>query len=278
VGESGEETRKRITAMLVAGRRMAYFANCQHHLSDPTLLTAITDSVFRTRMLGTTSAASDIEVGNETEFALSGNTGITCIEDYERRLRKILLECYEEDINSRKFNRSDLWGWIVENRALVLSAIHTLFLYWVEQGQPMGTTPFTSFPAWAEIVGGVMVCNELGNPCLPHQDDDQYGGDLRTRAMTALYEMMYRDSPDVWVTKDQSYQFITRGQRGTMGLDGDDRLSWFGDLDDGPKKQENRVRAGLAIKAFKKRVLGGIRMEVDESVRAARQRMRFVFA
>jgi hypothetical protein len=71
VGESSEETRKRITAALVAGRRMMYFANCQFHLSDPTLLTAITDSVFRTRMLGATDAESDLEIINEIEFALS---------------------------------------------------------------------------------------------------------------------------------------------------------------------------------------------------------------
>jgi hypothetical protein len=275
IGESSEETRKRITAMLVAGRRMAYFANCQHHLSDPTFLTAITDSVFRTRMLGTTSAASDLELANETEYALSGNTGITCIEDYERRLRKILLEAYEEDINSRQFNRSDLWGWIVDNRSLILSAIHTLFLYWIEKGQPLGKTPFASFSVWAEIVGGVMVCNELGDPCLPHQDDDQYGGDLKTRAMTALYEMMYRDFPDTWVSKEQIYQRITIGKRGTMGLNGDDRLDWFGDLENDMK---SRVKTGLALKAFKKRILSGIRMGVDESERADRNKYRFVLA
>src|SRR5208282_1730145 len=82
VGESSEETRKRITTALVAGRRMMYFANCQHHLSDPT---------FRTRMLGATSAESDLELTNEMEFALSANVGITYKEDYERRMRKIVL-------------------------------------------------------------------------------------------------------------------------------------------------------------------------------------------
>ena len=223
---------------------------------------------------GTTSAASDLELANETEYALSGNTGITCIEDYERRLRKILLEAYEEDINSRQFKRSDLWGWIVDNRSLILSAIHTLFLYWIEQGQPLGKTPFASFPAWAEIVGGVMVCNELGDPCLPHQDDDQYGGDLRTRAMTALYEMMYRVHPDLWVTKGQIYQQITIG-RGTLVLDGDDRLEWFGDLKNDMK---SRVKTGLAIKAFRKRILSGIRMEVDEASKAERNKYKFALA
>ena len=99
-GESSEETRKRITAALVSGRRMMYFANCQFHLSDPALLTAITDSIFRIRMLGSTDASSDLELVNELEFSLSANIGLTCREDYERRTRKITLAYYEEHENS----------------------------------------------------------------------------------------------------------------------------------------------------------------------------------
>ena len=80
--------------------------------------------------------------------------------------------------------------------------------------------------------------------------------------MTALYEMMYRVHPDVWVTKGQIYQQITIGKRGTLVLDGDDRLEWFGDLENDMK---SRVKTGLAIKAFRKRILSSIRMEVDEA-------------
>jgi hypothetical protein len=274
VGENSEETRKRITAALVAGRRMMYFANCQHHLSDPTLLTAITDSVFRTRMLGATNAESDLEIINEMEFALSANMGITCKEDFERRIRKITLEFFEQDPNSRRFNRPDLWQWVVENRALVLSAIHTLVLHWLETGQPQGKTPFTSFPVWAHTVGGILTANGLGDPCLPQMDDDHFGGDLRTRAMTALYETIFERGPDVWWTKEQIYRSITDAQHGRIGLDGDDRLEWFGDLNNEVKKQDNRTKVGLSIKAFKGRILNDIKMEVDTSQRSARQKIR----
>src|SRR5258708_33646141 len=94
IGESSEETRKRITSALVAGRRMMYFANCQFHLSDPTLLTAITDSTFRVRMLGRTDANRDLELQNEREFGLSANIGLTTVEHFERRSVKISLACY----------------------------------------------------------------------------------------------------------------------------------------------------------------------------------------
>jgi len=275
VGESSEETRKRITTALVAGRRMMYFANCQHHLSDPNLLTAITDHTFRTRMLGATSAESDLELTNEMEFALSANVGITYKEDYERRMRKIVLEFYAQDINARKFTRPNLWAWVLKNRGLVLSAIHTLFLHWVKAGMPKGESPFTSFPVWAEEVGGLLMANGLGDPCLP-QADDHFGGDLRTRAMTALYETVYQANQDNWATKDQICMFISAAQHGGMGIDGDDRLDWFGDLMDGPKKQENRVRLGLALKSFNGRELSDLKMEIDTTqLKTARQKIKF---
>jgi len=274
VGESSEETRKRITTALVAGRRMMYFANCQHYLADPNLLTAITDSIFRTRMLGATTAESDLDLVNEMEFALSANVGITYKEDFERRIRKIVLEFYAQDINARKFNRANLWAWILKNRELILSAIHTLFLHWVRAGMPKGKTPFTSFPVWAEEAGGMLIANGLGDPCLP-QADNHFGGDLRTRAMTALYETIYQSNKDNWTNKDQVYQLIAVAQHGSMGIDGDDRLEWFGDLMDGPKKQENRVRAGLAIKAFNGRELNEIKMEIDTTNKARSQKIRF---
>ena len=274
VGENSEETRKRITTALVAGRRMMYFANCQHHLSDPNLLTAITDSTFRTRMLGATNAESDLELTNEMEFALSANVGITYKEDFERRLRKIVLEFYAQDINARKFNRPNLWAWVLKNRGLVLSAIHTLFLHWMKAGMPKGGNPFTSFPVWAEEVGGLLVTNGLGDPCLP-QADDHFGGDLRTRAMTALYETIYQGNENNWTSKEQICMLVHAAQHGSMGIDGDDRLDWFGDLMDGPKKQENRVKLGLALKSFNGRVLSDLKMEIDTSSRAARQKIKF---
>src|SRR6202011_6137352 len=135
----------------------------------------------------------------------------------ERRIRKITLEFFEQDPNGRKFNRPNLWQWVLQNRALILSAIHTLVWQWLEEGQPQGKTPFTSFPVWAQTVVGILVANGLGDPCLPQVDADQFGGDLRTRAMTALYETMFERGPDVWWSKEQVYLAITDAQRGTVG-------------------------------------------------------------
>jgi hypothetical protein len=270
IGENSEETRKRITSALVAGRRMMYFANCQYHLADPTLLTAITDSTFRVRMLGRTDASSDLELPNEIEFALSANIGLTCREDYERRSRKITLAYYDEDENSRTFSQPDLHRFVKENRSRTLSAIHTLFEDWADAGSPKGETPFTSYPQWAEIVGGIMMHHGLGDPCLPHAESN-FGGDLKTRAMKALFTVCFDVDPGNWWSKREIFEEVTEAQN-----DGNDDLAYFGELSHEPEARKARTRLGIALKEFANRTLGGVTMTIDDSsTHSDRHQFRF---
>ena len=230
---SKEETWKRITSATLAGRRMMYFANCVNELDDPYLATAVTDTVFRARTLGTNSAKSDLDLEMEIDFALSAN-GLTYKEDFERRMRRVTLSFFEQDANSRRFNRPDLWGWILENRVLILCAIHTLFLKWVRQGCPKGQTPFTSFSAWGETAGGIMMVNNLGDSCLAQVS--QFSRNPQEVALIALWEIAFATTSgdaEAVFTKPQLYTLITHSQKGLVGLGGDDRLDYFGSLEDG---------------------------------------------
>lgn len=85
-----EETRKRITAALMAGRMLMHLANCQGHINDATLIGAITARVIRVRNLGSTSADADLELQNEMEFSMSANVGVTYREDNEPRTGALL--------------------------------------------------------------------------------------------------------------------------------------------------------------------------------------------
>src|SRR4029077_17657183 len=96
LGEDSEETRKRITTAIWAGRRMMHFANCQGFIESATVIQAITGNLWRTRALGSTSAESDLELPNEIEFSISANVGLTYCEDLEPRMRKIELAFYDE--------------------------------------------------------------------------------------------------------------------------------------------------------------------------------------
>jgi hypothetical protein len=101
IGDKPEETCKRITAGLMAGRRFFHFANCQGYLQDKCFIQAITDMIWRDRLLGGNSAANDLQIPNEAEYSISANQGLTCRDDVPPRVRKINLAFYDEDANAR---------------------------------------------------------------------------------------------------------------------------------------------------------------------------------
>jgi hypothetical protein len=180
ISDDPDETCKRITAGLMAGRRFFHFANCQGHLSDKYFIQAITDMIWRARLLGSNDAASDLQVPNEAEYSLSANQGMTMREDVEPRLRKIDLVFYEEDANSRIFPVEDLHGWARINRPQLLSAAYTIFDYWKKKGMPEGK-PFSSYKRWGRTIGGVLETIEQGDPTLPHENQPLFSGDVRTK-------------------------------------------------------------------------------------------------
>ncbi len=269
---NSEETRKRITAANMAGRRMMHFANCQTHIDDPVFIGAITSHVFSARNLGSTDARADLRLPNEIEFSISANVGLTYREDVEPRCRKIALFLEQEDANARDFEIKLLHQYVLRHRADLLSAIASLVGAWIDAGCPEGRTPFTSFPQWAATVGGIMTFHGLGDPCLPHvEDGSEVGGDRADRAMRALYALCHETYPDTWIEKQAVYQVVAQAE------DNDD-LSFFGGFSEEESKK-TKTRIGMFLKKFDRRELGGIRLELDRSTeKTQRQLVRFIRA
>jgi hypothetical protein len=270
ITDKPEETIKRIVSALRAGRRMMHFANCQHYLDDVGLIQAITAPTLSARSLGSNDAASDLELPNEIDFSLSAN-GLTYREDFEPRMRKIPLEFFEEDPNKRTFPNPFLHNWVRENRVKILSAIYSLFRHWIKTGAPGGKTLFSSFPRWAEVVGGVMAAASLGDPCLPHEGEDLIGGDQREKAMRVLFTIGYEDSPEQWIKKSDIYDLISQQSENNPALE------WFGSFNgDAKEKRSATTRTGTALTTFRNRVLSGVRLAIDTSTSSA-QHWRYMF-
>jgi DNA polymerase-1 len=278
IGDQAEETSKRIMAAARSGRRFMHFSNCQAYLEDPYLTQALTNPVLNGRRLGSNDASSDLSVPNEIDFSLSANVGHTYRDDFEERMRKIELAYFEEDPNERKFKDKFLHRTVKENRSLVLSAVAALFNHWAAQGFPVGQTDFISYPHWAEVIGGVMVAAGLPDPCLPFKSAYDTGGDLKTAAMAALFRLCFKCFGNAWVSKKQIYQAIEKAtaDTGETVIDDVDALRWFGPLEDADESRKNQTKLGLDLRIFKNRILGGIKMTVDESAtRTDRHRFRF---
>lgn len=264
-----EETRKRITAALLGGRRMMHFANCRGHLADASLEQTITAKFVSDRRLG---VSENVMVPNEIEFSLSANMGFSYSPDIYSRLRKIELFYAEEDANSRRFPIRDLHGWVRTNRSEILSAIAALVYHWQDKGCPAGPTPFTSFPEWSATVGGIMCAADLGDPCITPPDDAGIGGDLQEKAMRALFLIAYEAYPEQFVQRNEILNLVQDKQDDVEPLD------YFGDLSsDGRGSHGNRARLGKLLGQYAGRVLGGVRMIRDvPGDRTARARLKFV--
>jgi DNA polymerase-1 len=264
--KEGEENRKRITTALMGGRRMFHLANCQGHISDPCFIGAITSKIFAARNLGSTDGKADLKLPNEVEFSLSANMGLTFRPDVEPRTRRISLTFAEENANARSFSKPDLWGWLIAHRSEMLSAIASLTKVWMDAGCPNGSTPFTSFPEWASVVGGIMQANDLGDPCESHLDDGGLPADRQIVALKALFLACHERHAESWITKAEIYDVIVTNED-------NERFGWFGDL----AEKGVKTKVSLQLRQFNRRELGGLVMQIDESaVKTQQHRYRFV--
>ena len=269
LGKDGEEIRKRITTFLNSGRRFIHFANCQVYIEDQTFIGLLTSPIYSARNLGSTSSEADLVLPNESEYSISANTGLTFREDLERRMRRITLFLAAENQNKRDFKREDLLGWIAENRSLILSAVGSLVARWAQAGEPRGPTPFASFPEWSRVVGGIMSCAGLGDPCLPHTHDElETGGDRSMRAMRALYHIGYENYPDTWFEKGDLFRLIAASDH--------EDLVWFGSFAE-DEVRSTKPKIGMNLRKFRGRELDGITLQIESGQsKSERQHIRFV--
>lgn len=183
--DSSEELRKKFTSAVLGGQRLMHFANNKGKIDNAFFEQVTTAQNPRDRILGKNK---EVILPNEMDFSLSANIPIRYTPDFWHRIRRIRLFYGKEDINKRQFKRTDLHRYIKENRGKIASAIYTLIKNWFDNERPNGST-FTSFPEWGNIVGGIMMHNGIGDPCVI-LEDDEVGGDEETKQMKEFFEYM----------------------------------------------------------------------------------------
>ncbi len=249
--DSDEEMRKRITTALIANARMIHFANVKGHIRYAALEAATDNTgVWQDRILGGNAEAC---LPNEAEFSFSANAGTTWEPDIEGRSRRIRLHYDKEEINARTFRHPDLHEWVLANRTRLLSACAAFVAEWERQGRPPGPTPFSSFPQWAHVVGGVMHACGLGDPCQPHSDESKITGDQNTEAMKTLFALANEQFGNEFIKKADLVEFIAARQD-------DGVLEWI-DL----KSRAGCVQLGKILNKFSRRELGGIRLDIPQT-------------
>ncbi|MBN8459393.1 MAG: bifunctional DNA primase/polymerase [Verrucomicrobia bacterium] len=238
-----DEMRKRITSALMAGSRFFHLANMKGHVRYASLEAATDDSgVWEDRRLG---VSETITLPNETEYSFSANNA-TWEPDIERRCRRIRLRFTPDDINGHRYRHTDIRGWVRRHRSELLSAVAALVSEWVRQGCPPGPSPFTSFPEWGRVVGGILHCAGLPDPCLPHEDS-QSSGDQSTRAMRDFFAVVFERFGDREILKREFQEFVQHDESVHELFDWIDFAA-----------RRGLMSFGRLIARFDKRELGGI--------------------
>jgi DNA polymerase-1 len=248
--ECDDEMRKRITSALLAGSRFFHLANMKGHVRYASLEAATDDSgVWEDRRLG---VSETITLPNETEYSFSANNA-TWEPDIERRCRRIRLRFTPDDINGHRYRHTDIKGWVRRHRSELLSAVATLVNEWVRQGCPPGPSPFTSFPEWGRVVGGILHCAGLPDPCQPHEDS-QTSGDQATKAMREFFVLAFEHFGDREVLKNEFQDFVQQNE------DVHDLFDW---IDFAARR--GLMSFGRLVVKFDKRELGGITFRLRQT-------------
>lgn len=248
-----DELRKLLCSSLMQGTKRLHFANCRGFIASKALEQFLTSSTVTMRILG----GNDTYTGpNEIDVSLSGNVGVTFTPDLSLRSRQINLSFFEEDANARRFKHPDLHNYARENRGLILGALGAYVREWDHQGRPTGQTPFTSFPAWASVVGGIMGACNLGDPCQVNENDFS-AVDSETDDMRALFERIYDNVGSL-------YQLSAPIRNTARELE--ERFEWV-EFD----TRSGQTRFSQKLRSYIGRELGGLKLVVDDRPKKSEQ-------
>src|SRR5207247_8311503 len=134
--------------------------NCKKHLDSSYLEAFVTAVQWNGRILGVSK--SFCGENNVTVF-VTGN-GCTVSPDLRRRSLFVELFMKEERAEDRKFRRTLDDGILLALRTDILAALWALVREWDAAGRPRTSRTHSSFPRWAEIVGGIVEFAEYGCP------------------------------------------------------------------------------------------------------------------
>lgn len=265
-GKEGDtEMRKRITSLLRTGRLFIHFANMKGEINFPSLEAATDASEYWTdRILGHSREAT---LPNEAEYSISMNVGGMLTPDLMER--SVVIELYHasDDPNRRAFKHPHLIDWVRRHRGKILGALMALIREWDRLGRPLGSKLFASFPKWAEIVGGIMEANNLGNPCIQQVHLKEMVGDQLTSDMRRLFAMGNAAFGGSFVMKPALYNLISES--------GEDAPFAHFDLTGDKASRSHQTKFGKILESFKDRELSGITLRIDESDKN-RKKLAFV--
>lgn len=185
--KDGAETDKVILASVIAGQSYILFDNCKGYLSSPTLEAFVSAAHWEGRILGQSKKARG--ENNITVFITGNNC--TLSPDLRRRGLFVELTMPAEFPEDRTFEHTLDDHELLKMRPRILGALWAFLREWCEAGRPSPSRAHSSFPRWAEIVGGIVEFAGYGCPLMRAEIEgmvDTDGADMR-KLVQAMHDL-----------------------------------------------------------------------------------------
>lgn len=145
-----EEERKRITSILLKGRRILLLDNINSRLGSGVLDALLTSDTWQDRVLG---HSREVSLPNHLLVLATGNN-LELQADTVRRCLRVQLLSHEEHPETRaQFLHPDLEAWVIQNQPTLLAAALTLLRAYVAAGRPKTEMKtLGSYSGWSQLI------------------------------------------------------------------------------------------------------------------------------
>jgi hypothetical protein len=150
--DDDDEVRKSLTAVVREGRTVVLFDNQRSRLSSAALEAFLSSPTWRDRLLGVNQTFTGANIA--TVFTTAN--GCKLSPDMRRRSLIIELHLEAERAEDRCFQRPLNLATLLVLRPKILAACWALVRHWYAEGQPSPSRSHSAFPAWAQVVGGIV--------------------------------------------------------------------------------------------------------------------------
>ncbi len=185
-----DEMRKRITATLLRGHPLIVIDNVNDELNSAQLAAVATTEWWEDRQLGETRI---VRVRNRAVVLITANNPVFSEEISRRSVPVRIDRKMDRPWQADGFKHTELCGWALENRPLLVHALVLLVRAWMAEGRPEFTgRVLGSFESWSRVIGGILlVAGVMG--CLANTEDMYARADGRGREWREFIKAWWTD-------------------------------------------------------------------------------------
>ncbi len=134
------------------GLPMVAYDNIKHHINSEVLENIVTSEDFSGRLK---NYSKDGKYKVRVMFTFTGN-GMTMSRDFARRGLHCTIRDTSGEPTSRVVREKNLEAWVARHRSELLSHLLQMVQDWLAAGRPAASYTDTTFPAFCDVVGGIV--------------------------------------------------------------------------------------------------------------------------